>query len=77
MSTNIRPAVTTAITATLVGAVGGGVVFTAMARDLHRYLTFVAFLGLVAVAVVLAWAYQTYVKPKPPAVEETEVDPAS
>lgn len=75
MGGNVRPVVTTAVTATIVGAVGGGVVATAMDRNLHMYMRFVGFLVIVAIATVGAWIYQTYMRPEGPHVEETKADP--
>jgi outer membrane lipoprotein SlyB len=69
-----RPAVATAVIATICGAVVGGVVATAMGRNLHMYQRFIGLLVVVALCAVGAWVHQTFIKSKGVHVEETKAD---
>lgn len=73
----IRPAVGTAVMATICGAVVGGVVATAMDRNLHMYLRFIGVAVIVAIFAVGAWVYQTCVRPKGAHVEERDAEVTS
>lgn len=70
----LRPAIGTAVIATICGAVLGGVVATATGRNLHLYMRFIGFLVIVALIAVGAWVYTTYICPKGAHVEETKAN---
>jgi len=74
MTTNIRPVVTTVVAATISGAVAGGVVATAMDRNLHTYMRFVGLIVIITLGIAAIWAYRTYIKPQGAHAEQSDVE---
>lgn len=70
----VMPAVGTAVMATICGAVVGGVVATAMGRNLHVYVRFIGVAVIAAIFAIGAWVYQTYIRPEASVVEEREAE---